>query len=90
MHLGDDKKKPSTKATDSYRVLKTPNVLFLLILKFISFLPSGLIQSIISIILIDHFHLDAQANGLMLAYFATLTIVRLLLVDNYNSISLTS
>ena len=76
----DDKKGSSTNASDAYRLLKRPHVLFLLILKIISFLPSGLIQSIISIILIDHFHLDAQANGLMLAYFGILTIVRLLVV----------
>ena len=73
----DDKKGSSTKAPDTYRLSKIPHMPFLLILKVFSFFPAGLIQSIISIILIDHFHLDAQANGLMLAYFGILTIVKL-------------
>ncbi|EDV23505.1 uncharacterized protein TRIADDRAFT_27771, partial [Trichoplax adhaerens] len=82
MYLGNSedeqkgyKKSSSTSISDAFRLLAYPHVLFLLVLKLVSFLPLGLIQSVISLILMDHFHLGAQANGLMLAYLGVLTTI---------------
>ena len=56
-------------------VFNNPTVLHLMILKGVSGLPIGILHSMFTLIMIDHFHLTPDLNGYVLSYIGVVSMV---------------
>jgi len=56
-------------------VFNNPTVLHLMILKGVSGLPIGILHSMFTLIMIDHFHLTPDLNGYVLSYIGVVSMI---------------